>query len=77
MQNSALNFSLCVDSDDQRLPALLEELGKHYRVLYNDKLELVTIRYYDQATLDRVTTGKTILLEVKSRYTAQLVMKDL
>lgn len=76
MQNSAINFSLCVDSDDKRLPALLEELGKQYRVLYNDKMELVTIRYYDQATLDRVTTGKTILLEVKSRYTAQLVMKD-
>lgn len=76
MQNSALNFSLCVDNDDQRLPALLEELGKQYRVLYNDNMELVTIRYYDQATLDRVTMGKTILLEVKSRYTAQLVMKD-
>ena len=76
MQNSALNLSLCVDDDAQRLPALIEELGKQYRVLYNDKLELVTIRYYDQATLDRVTVGKTILLEVKSRYTAQLVMKD-
>jgi aspartate kinase len=77
MQNSAINLSLCVDSDDKRLPGLIEELGKSYRVLYNDKLELVTIRYYDQATLDRVTVGKTILLEVKSRYTAQLVMKDM
>jgi aspartate kinase len=77
MQNSAINLSLCVDEDAQRLPGLIEELGKQYRVLYNDKLELVTIRYYDQATLDRVTIGKSILLEVKSRYTAQLVMKDI
>lgn len=77
MQNSAINFSLCVDDDPKRLPALIEELGKQYRVLYNDKMELVTIRYYDQATLDRVMLGKTILLEVKSRYTAQLVMKDI
>lgn len=76
MQNSAINLSLCVDDDPQRLPGLIEELGKQYRVLYNDKMELVTIRYYDQATLDRVTVGKTILLEVKSRYTAQLVMKN-
>jgi len=76
MQNSAISFSLCVDNDHKKLPSLIEELRKHYRVLYNDKLELVTIRYYDQATLDRVLAGKTILLEVKSRYTAQLVMKD-
>lgn len=76
MQNSAISFSLCVDNDPKRLPALIEELGRQYRVLYNDKMELVTIRYYDQATLDRVTVGKTILLEVKSRYTAQLVLKD-
>ena len=76
MQNSAISFSLCVDNDPQRLPALIEELGKQYRVLYNDNMELVTVRYYDQPTLDRVTVGKTILLEVKSRYTAQLVLKD-
>jgi len=65
-----------VDNDPQRLPALIEELGKHYRVLCNDQMELVTIRYYDQPTLDRVTIGKSILLKVKSRYTAQLVIKD-
>jgi aspartate kinase len=76
MQNSAISFSLCVDNDQKKLPSLIEELRKHYRVLYNDKMELVTIRYYDQATLDRVLTGKTTLLEVKSRYTAQLVLKD-
>lgn len=76
MQNSAISFSLCVDNDPKKLPGLIDELKKHYRVLYNDKLELVTIRYYDQATLDRVLSGKTVLLEVKSRYTAQLVLKD-
>ncbi len=76
MQNSAISLSLCVDDDPLKLPELLKELQKQYRVLYNDQLELVTIRYYDQTTLDRVTTGKNTILEVKSRYTAQLVMKN-
>lgn len=76
MQNSAISLSICVDDDPLKLPELLKDLQKQYRVLYNDQLELVTIRYYDQATIDRVTTGKNILLEVKSRYTAQLVMKN-
>ncbi|MGL4596508.1 MAG: aspartate kinase [Bacteroidia bacterium] len=76
MQNSALSFSICVDQNEQKLPALIKALQEQYRVLYNDKIELVTIRYYDQQTIDRVTKDKKILLEVKSRYTAQMVMKD-
>ena len=75
MQLSAINFSVCTDNDAQKIPALLSELQKDFKVLYNDNLELCTIRYYDQSTLDRVCINKQILLEQKSRYTAQMVLK--
>lgn len=73
MQNSAISFSVCIDNDAHKLPDLIKTLQKEYRVLYNENLELITIRYYDQATIDRVTIDKKVLLEVKSRYTVQLV----
>jgi aspartate kinase len=76
MQNSALSFSVCIDNEERKLPGLIKELQENYRVLYNEKLELVTIRYYDQATIGRVTLGKQILLEVKSRNTVQMVIRD-
>lgn len=76
MLNSAISFSVSVDDDATKIPSLLEKLRENYRVLYNENVELVTIRYYDQATIDRVTPGKQIFLEVKSRYTVQLVMKN-
>jgi len=76
IQNSALNFSLCIDNDLDKVPALIEALRNDYRVLYNTDLELVTIRYYDQATIDRVIVNKKILLEHKSRYTVQIVMQN-
>lgn len=76
MQNSAISFSISVDADERKLPDLIKTLQKQYRVLYNDNLELITIRYYDQATIDRVTIDKMVLLEVKSRYTVQLVVKN-
>jgi aspartate kinase len=76
MLNSAISFSVSVDYDDRKLPVLIEKLRENFRVLYNENVELVTIRYYDQATVDRVTAGKQIFLEVKSRYTVQLVMKN-
>ena len=75
MQNSAISFSVSVDNDERKLPELIKTLQKNYRVLYNDNLELITIRYYNQSTIDKLTIGKKILLEVRSRYTVQLVVK--
>jgi aspartate kinase len=76
MQNSAISFSVCVDNDERKIPLLLSKLKKKFRVRYNDNLELITIRYYDQPTIDRVCIGKKIFLEQKSRYTVQLVVKN-
>ena len=77
MQNSAISFSVSIDYDARKFPDLLQTLQKDYRVLYNENVELITIRYYDQATIDRVLIGKKALLEVKSRQTVQLVVKNM
>ena len=77
MQNSAISFSVCVDFDNQKTLPLIEDLRKDYKVLYNENLELVTIRHYDDKTIERVTTNKQIIVEQKSRNTARFVMRDL
>lgn len=76
MQNSAINFSVCTDNDPQKTLPLIEELQKQYKVLYNTGLELLTIRNYDQPTIDKLIENKSILLELKSRNTVQLVMMN-
>lgn len=76
MQNSAISFSVCVDYDHQKTLPLIEQLKENYKVLYNDGLELVTIRHYDDQTIARVTENKKIMVEQKSRSTARFVMKD-
>lgn len=76
MQNSALSFSVCMDIRKEQLPQLVEELGHDFEIRYNDDLELVTIRHYDQTTIDRVTIGKDIFMEQKTRQTVRIVMKD-
>jgi aspartate kinase len=75
MQHSAINFSVCFDNGLSKLPHLLDAFQDNYRVLYNDNVELFTIRYYDQPTIDKITAGRNILLEQRSRYTVQLVLK--
>jgi aspartate kinase len=77
MQNSALSFSVCLDEDDRKLEHLIHKLNEEYIVQYNKGLELVTIRHYDQSTIDRLTDHKEILLEQKTRQTVRIVMKDI
>ena len=76
MLNSAISFSVSVDDQSERIAQLIKDLSTEFNVKYNKNLELVTVRYYNQSTIDRVTVDKDILLEVKSRHTCQMVMKN-
>jgi aspartate kinase len=76
MQNSAISFSVCIDNDREKAQSLIKELQQTYKVKYNEDLELVTIRHFDQKTIERVTEDKFIILEQRSRITAQLVLKN-
>jgi aspartate kinase len=76
MQVSALTFSACFDYDEQRFTILQEALQINFSVKYNQHLQLVTIRHYDESTLKSLTVNKKILLEQLSRNTAQLVLKE-
>jgi aspartate kinase len=77
MQNSAISFSVCVDNDPMKMPQVLEELKSEYRIRYNENVELVTIRHYDQATIDRVLINKKVFMEQRSRLTLQMVVREM
>ncbi|MDF3027577.1 MAG: aspartate kinase [Fluviicola sp.] len=76
MQNSALSFSILFDRSKTDPMKLVEKFKDQYSIRYNEGLELVTIRHYDQATIDRVTISKEILLEQRTRQTIRMVMKN-
>jgi len=76
MQLSAISFSVCCDQDEHKIKALVKKLQEPFKVLYNSSVELMTVRYYTQDTIDVLTKNKIILLEQRSRYTVQMVMKN-
>ncbi len=77
MQNSATSFQICVNNDKNRIERILSDLGEQFKVEWENELELATIRYYDQQTIDRVTIQKEIILEQRNKTTAQMVMRNL
>lgn len=75
MQNSALDFSILMDRSKINIDQVLELFKDTYSVKFNEGLTLITIRHYDQATIDRVTENKEVILEQKTRQTARIVVK--
>ena len=75
MQNSALSFSFCIDNNEILLEAIRKSLGTTFRLRYNTGLQLITIRYYNQHIIDQIISGRNIVLQQRSRNTAQLLVK--
>ena len=75
MENSAISFSICIDKEDYKFAQLLERLQDKYEVLYNENLLLLTIRHYDEATIKKLTEGKEVLVEERTRQTVRMVLR--
>ncbi|TJZ50588.1 aspartate kinase [Sphingobacterium olei] len=77
MHNSAISFSVSIDDTGENVWKLLEDLEKRYKVSVASGLELITIRYYNQQTLDRVLVNKEIIRELKDSYTCQMLVRNI
>ncbi len=76
MQNSAISFSVCVDYAEMRVRLLLERLQGQFRVQYNAALTLFTIKHYDEGSIARLTAGRVLLLEQRTRSTFQFLVRE-
>ena len=76
MQNSALSFSILLDHLKIDKEKIFNRFQSDYKIKYNEGLELITIRHYDEDTISKMTKGKVILVEQKTRETARFVVKN-
>lgn len=76
MQNSALNFSVSVNGEMQRVKPAIAELKQHYEVKYNDNLELITIRHYTTDIEKPVIGDRKIMVVQKSRTVARFLVRN-
>jgi aspartate kinase len=77
MQNSAISFKMIVNNDKRKLRAVVDDLEQNYKVAYQTGLELVTIRYFDQSTIDRVMINKELIMEQRGVQNIELLIRDL
>lgn len=75
IQSSAVNLSICTNRS-RHLKKIVEELRKqNFRVVYNDNMELLTIRGYTEELYNKYSNGKPVFLSQKTRRTVRIVKK--
>lgn len=75
MQHSAISFTVCVDEPrGKEIEDVIEILRKEFKVLYNEKLTLITIRNYTEESINEHLNEKKVYVEQRSRNTVQYLV---
>jgi aspartate kinase len=74
IQTSAISFSLCIDYHEARFTDLINALKNEYEVLYNTDVELITVRHYTEAIIDKLMSERTVFVEQRNRTTVRFIV---
>jgi aspartate kinase len=77
VQASAVSINVCVDDERPKVDALIYDLSKEFKAIYNDEVEMLSIRHYTAESLESIMSGREILLEQRTRRIVRFVMKKI
>lgn len=75
VEASAVSIDVCVDDERQKVDSLLKDLKEEYSAVYNENVELLSVRHSTPQAVERITTGREILIEQRTRSTARFVVR--
>jgi aspartate kinase len=75
VEASAVSIDVCIDDDRMKVDSLISELKDEFSIVYNENVELLSVRHYTPASVTRVSSGMEILLEQRTRSTVRLVVR--
>ena len=76
MRNTAISFIVCLTSELDRIAGFKEELEKEFTVTQEKDLELITVRHYNDETVESLIKSKMVLLEERHMSTIQMVIRE-
>lgn len=77
MRNTAISFTICMSRHERKLKDIVDGLQKDFNVVTDDQLQLITIRHYNDETIDAMKKGKVVLFEEKLEKMTQMVVKSI
>lgn len=75
-QNAAISLLCVVDDQPEKVEQFALETSKLFDVLVARGLTLLTIRHYNEAIINELVAGRTVVLRQQTGETLQVVLKD-
>ena len=75
VEASAVSLDVCVDDERSKVNELIEDLKPAFSTVYNDNVEMLSVRHYDAEALKRIKKGREVLLEQRTRSTVRFVAR--
>lgn len=75
IQTGAISLQFCMDDRSDKIEQLAFAAAEIFDVQTEKGLTLLTIRHYNEAVLEKMTEGKTILLKQQNQDIVQVLMK--
>ena len=75
-QNTAISFVCCFDGHAEKTGQIAADASLLFDVDVERDLSLLTIRHYDNATIEKLTRDKNIILEQRTPETMQAVIRN-
>lgn len=76
MQNSAISFTICMDDNPKKREQLMTALKDEFFIYYNEGLDMITVKNYNEETINELMAGKQIIIEQRSRNNFQMVYRS-
>jgi aspartate kinase len=77
VEASAISIDVCIDDEREKVESLINDLRAEFNAVYNENVELLSIRHYTPEAVTRITSGKEILLEQRTRNSVRFVVRGI
>ena len=75
VEASAISLDVCVDDERPKVESLMNDLKTDFSAIYNEDVEMLSIRHYTTEAVEKLTKGREILLEQRTRSTVRFVVR--
>jgi aspartate kinase len=75
VEASAISIDVCIDDDRIKVESLIEDLRTEFTAVYNENVEMLSIRHYTPGAIERITSGREILMEQRTRSSVRFVVR--
>ena len=76
VEASAVSIDVCVDDERPKVESLINDLKVEYSTVYNENVEMLSVRHYTSDALERISSGREVLIEQRTRSTVRFVVRE-